>query len=191
MGNLYYLDDWPGCWRAFSPPGANQATTVALPIVQVIASVQAPYITSIGVSGGTVTIHFTGGSSDVAWAFVLLSAPAAAGPYSPAAGAVITGSGGSFQATVPVNGPRQFYRIRAVGHHPAPYHEPEGRRRNGDDQLHRLPERFPFGVYAVKLSRRQWNLFHCCRRKHHPDRPGVFQATVPTNGPRQFYRIGK
>ena len=40
VGNLYYLDAWPGVWRAVSPPGTNQATTVALPIVQVTSSAQ-------------------------------------------------------------------------------------------------------------------------------------------------------
>jgi len=111
VGNLYYLDNWPSVWRAVSPPGTNQATTVALPIVRVIGSVQPPYITGIDFSAGILTIHFTGASSDPASVFVLFSAPAVQGPYSPAAGAVITGSGGTYQATIPASGTLQFYRI--------------------------------------------------------------------------------
>jgi hypothetical protein len=113
VGNLYYLDNRPGVWRAVSPPGTNQATTVALPVVRVIVPVQSLYITSLGASAGIVTIHFTWGSSDPASAFLLLSAPVAQGTYSPAAGAsIIQVSPGLFQATVPTNGSRQFYRIR-------------------------------------------------------------------------------
>ncbi len=110
VGNLYYLDDWPGCWRAFSPPGANQATTKALAVVQVVAST-ALHITSISVTGTTVTINFTGGSSDLASAFTLLASSTVNGSYAPA-GASITGSAGSYQATVATSGPKQFYRIQ-------------------------------------------------------------------------------
>jgi hypothetical protein len=107
VGNLYYLDDWPGCWRAFSPPGPNQSTTLALAKVQVVPL----RITHIGVSGGTVTINFTGLPSDPPSAFTLLSGSAVTGITNVAA-ATITGSGGVYQATVATNGPRQFYRIR-------------------------------------------------------------------------------
>jgi hypothetical protein len=30
VGNLYVCDNWDSIWRVFSPPGANQATTVAI-----------------------------------------------------------------------------------------------------------------------------------------------------------------
>jgi hypothetical protein len=112
VGNLYYLDDWTGCWRAFSPPGANQTTTKALAQVQVVV-VTPPRITSIAVSGTTVTIKFTGDSADPAGAFKLLSAATpSTSAFAQATGAVITGSGGSYQATVPMNGSKQFYRIQ-------------------------------------------------------------------------------
>ena len=120
VGNLYYLDALPGVWRAVSPPGSNQATTVALPIVQVASSAQGPVITSVGVANGMVIIHFTAGSSDSASEFLLMSASTPNGTYSQAAGAVITGSGGSFQATVPVGGQLQFYRIVRSGTGPSP-----------------------------------------------------------------------
>jgi hypothetical protein len=112
VGNLYYLDDWASCWRGFSPPGTNQATTVALALVQVGAVVLPPRIQTIAVSGGTVTIGFTAGLSDTASLFTLLSSGTVNGSYSTAAGALITQVGpGSFKATVATSGTRQFYRI--------------------------------------------------------------------------------
>ena len=71
-----------------------------------------PDITGISVSGGTVTIKFTGGASDPASAFTLLGSGTVNGAYSSAAGASITGSAGSYTATVPTNGAMQFYRIQ-------------------------------------------------------------------------------
>jgi hypothetical protein len=44
--------------------------------------------------------------------FTVLSSPAVTGGYSAATGAVVTGSGGVFQATVPASGPIQFYKIQ-------------------------------------------------------------------------------
>ena len=32
VGNVYLVDEYYGVWRAYSPPGANQATTLALPV---------------------------------------------------------------------------------------------------------------------------------------------------------------
>jgi hypothetical protein len=188
-GNLYYLDDWPGCWRAFSPPGANQATTIALPIMEVIAPVQPPYITSVGVSAGTVTIHFTGGSGDPPWVFLLLSAPVAGGPYSPVAGAIITGSGGTFEATVPANGQGQYYRIERLATLPLHITKLEvtggtvtisftGSPSDPPSAFTLLSSGTVNGTYATAVGA---NVIQVS--------PGLFQATVPTNGPRQFYQI--
>jgi hypothetical protein len=121
VGNLYYLDEWPGCWRAFSPPGTNQSATVALATVQVTGSVVPPYIQSIAVSNGMVIIYFTGGVNDTASMFTLLSSSLVKSNYSSAVGAIITGSGGSFVATVPKNGPVQFYRIMSGVTTPLPH----------------------------------------------------------------------
>jgi hypothetical protein len=72
-----------------------------------------PQITSMTVSGGTVTIHFiSSDASELASAFSLVSSSLVNGVYSPAAGAAITGSGGSYQAKVPMSGDVQFYRIQ-------------------------------------------------------------------------------
>jgi hypothetical protein len=34
-GNLYAIDNYDGIWRVYSPPGSNQAVTVAVPLIQV------------------------------------------------------------------------------------------------------------------------------------------------------------
>ena len=71
-----------------------------------------PDITSITVTGGTVTIMFSGAATDPSTAFTLLSSATAKTGYGPATGAVISGSAGSYTATVPINGAMQFYRIQ-------------------------------------------------------------------------------
>jgi hypothetical protein len=115
VGNLYYIDNYYGAWRAVSPPGTNQATTVALATIQVggvVPSVPAKF-TSISVSAGLVTIGFTAGTNDTAGSFTLLSAPVVNGSYSKSTNAMITQvATGLFRASVPASGPEQFYRIK-------------------------------------------------------------------------------
>ena len=191
VGNLYYLDDWATCWRAFSPPGANAATTVAVPVVQVATPAQPPQITGITVSAGTVTIHFTAGSSDTAGLFMLLGASVTQGPYSPVAGAIITGSGGSFQATVPAAGSVQYYRILRLGAVPLQIKSLKvaggavtidftGSGADSPSALTLLSSASANGTYSAAAGASISQVS-----------PGVFRATVSTNGPRQFYRVGK
>jgi hypothetical protein len=71
-----------------------------------------PEITGITVSSGTVTINFISAASDQASNFTLVSSPTVNGVYSSAPGASITGSGGSYLATVTTSDPVQFYRIQ-------------------------------------------------------------------------------
>ena len=71
-----------------------------------------PDITGISIAGSTVTIKFTAGASDPATAFTLFSSGTVNGTYSSATGASVTGSAGSYTATVPANGAIQFYRIQ-------------------------------------------------------------------------------
>jgi hypothetical protein len=76
-------------------------------------AVVAPVITGISVSGGTVTIKFTGSASDDASAFTLVGSPTVNGIYTAQPGAMITSlGGGSFQATIAANGSTGFYRIK-------------------------------------------------------------------------------
>jgi len=109
VGNLYGASSSAYYWRVWSPPGINQATTVAVAMVQVLTS---PDITSIVLNGANVTINFTAGASDAASAFTLISSATVNGAYTAVNGAIITKvSSGVFQATAGVNGSTQFYRL--------------------------------------------------------------------------------
>ena len=111
VGNVYYIDNWYGFWRAFSPPGTNQSTTVA--VMQVLVqSPPAPVITGVSVATNTVTLLFTGSTSDTATNFTVVSSAVVTGGYSASTATFSQLSPGTFRATVPVNGPTRFYRIR-------------------------------------------------------------------------------
>lgn len=109
VGNLYAASTSLNLWRVWSPPGTNQATTVAVAKVAIVPVLR---VTSISVSGGSATIHFSADSGASAGSFTLLSSATVNGTYAPAAGANVTGSGGAFTATVPTSGNAQFYRIK-------------------------------------------------------------------------------
>lgn len=111
VGNVY-AGSGAHNWAAFSPPGSNQATTPAVVTMDVTVAPTLPHVTKISVSAGTVTIDFTGDASDPASAFTLLSSGTVNGTYGPATGAAITGTAGSYQATVSTSGGMQFYRIQ-------------------------------------------------------------------------------
>jgi hypothetical protein len=111
VGNAYVAFDVSGAqslWQAWSPPGTNQATTVALETLHVLPL---PYITSISRTGNNVTIHFTGPTSDPPSAYVLLSGAVVFG-ITNNAGATITGSAGSYQAALSTSASGQFYRVK-------------------------------------------------------------------------------
>ena len=111
VGNVYVAFDVDGAdslWQAWSPPGANQATTAALETIHVLPL---PQITSISRSGNNVTIHFTGPAPDPASAFVLLSGTVISGITNDT-GAAIMGSGGAYQATLTSSAATQFYRVK-------------------------------------------------------------------------------
>jgi len=118
VGNAYIAFDVTetnGLWQTWSPPGANQATTVALETLHVLAPPSPPQITSISRSGNNVTIHFTGPAADPASAYLLLSSsvvPNFNTSFTTNAGAVITGSGGVYQATLTTTASAQFYRVQ-------------------------------------------------------------------------------
>ena len=109
VGNVY-VGNGNSTWQVFSPPGPNQATTPAVVTITVGAAPTPTDVKGITVSAGTVTIKFTGDSSLPASAFKVYSSSTVNGIYTDA-GAAVTGSDGSYTATVPVNGNAQFYRI--------------------------------------------------------------------------------
>jgi hypothetical protein len=111
VGNLYAASTTTNCWRVWSPPGTNQATTLAVATVQVLTP---PDITGIALNGTTVTIDFTGGTNDPASAFTLISSGTVVplNAYASVTNATITKVGsGVFQATATVNGSTRFYRL--------------------------------------------------------------------------------
>jgi hypothetical protein len=110
-GNAYVAFDvsaGESFWQAWSPPGANQATTPALETLHVLPL---PNITDISRSGQNVTLHFTGPTSDPATAYVLLSGTVVSGVTN-VASATITGSAGHYQATLLDSASARFYRIK-------------------------------------------------------------------------------
>jgi YD repeat-containing protein len=60
-GNLYTIDNYDGIWRTYSPPGPNQATTVAIPMIRVSGSpAPAPLLGSPTYNSGVVTFTLFG-----------------------------------------------------------------------------------------------------------------------------------
>ncbi|MEO7299307.1 MAG: Calx-beta domain-containing protein [Verrucomicrobiota bacterium] len=77
------------------------------------AVITTPNITKIQVVGSNVVIDFTGGAADAPSAFKLQSSATVDGTYTDTAPAAnITGSSGTYQATIAVNGSTRFYRIK-------------------------------------------------------------------------------
>jgi hypothetical protein len=120
VGNVYCVDNWFGKWRAFSPPGANQATTIAPATIDITGGSSGggppPTITGITVNGSTVTIDFTGVASDTPASFATLGAAAVTGPYTAIPNANITQTGsGSFRTTFSNTANMGYFRIQRVG----------------------------------------------------------------------------
>jgi hypothetical protein len=77
-----------------------------------LPGVVAPSITSISVSGSTVTITFTGSFADPASAFTLVGSSTVNGIYSDLSATITSLGGGNFQAVVSMNGNTQFYKVK-------------------------------------------------------------------------------
>lgn len=58
VGNLYAVDGHDGRWRTYSPPGTNQATTVAIPTVQ-IATATVPVLSNPAYNAAASQFRFT------------------------------------------------------------------------------------------------------------------------------------
>lgn len=114
VGNVYYIDNYFSAWRAVSPPGTNQATTISLASVQVVNSqTSIPIqITRIAESNGTVTLDFSAGPADSISSFTIQGAATVNGTYSLISATIVQLSPGLFRATFPTSGTSHFYRIR-------------------------------------------------------------------------------
>ncbi len=116
-GNLYGAIGNPGAtnnkWRVFSPPGTNQATTLAVETIQVSGAPTPASLTGISLNGTTVTINFTAATTDSPSSFTLLSSAVAGGSYTTVSGAnFLQTSSGHFQVTATTAGSVRFYRIK-------------------------------------------------------------------------------
>jgi hypothetical protein len=200
VGNVYCVDNWFGKWRAFSPPGTNHSTTVALASIQVTGSTGGsgppPTITQLSVSNGIVTIHFTGTASDVPANFGVVGAAAVTGPYNTINNATITQvSSGAFRATFPSSGNMSYYRIQRLGGSVQPGGQAPkinsltltngtvtltftGATTDTQSQFTLLSSSAAGGPYNVTPGQ-TINLVS----------PGSFRATAPASGPIQFYRL--
>jgi hypothetical protein len=114
VGNLYGASLSTNYWRVWSPPGTNQATTVAVPQLIVAAPLTITGITASPTTPGcsAVTITFTAPGYPPASAFTLVSSATVNGTYTDV-GASITGGLGVYQAAV-TNCSTAFYRIKWI-----------------------------------------------------------------------------
>jgi hypothetical protein len=111
VGNLYAVTGSAHLLRVFSPPGTNQATTVAA--IQVGEAPPAPPA-PIGIifNNTTVTVTFGAAAPNTVSNFSLASAPVINGTYQIVTNAVGSQIGqGFFGFTTPTNGAKQFYQI--------------------------------------------------------------------------------
>jgi hypothetical protein len=112
VGNLYALDGGssvrPAVWRAYSPPRANQATTVASPVIQVYDAILPPYLSNVVTDPDWV--HFTlTGQSNIDYVIQqsgdLVNWVSVGTNY---------GAGATRCVSVPIYGSQNFYRAMAA-----------------------------------------------------------------------------
>lgn len=193
-GNVYCTDNWYGYWRAYSPPGTNQATTLALMQIQVAGSaVSGPTVTGITVTNGVVAIFFSGSAGDVASDFSVLGAANVLGPYQTLGLANISQTGsGTFVATLAASSSIQFYRIQR-GAAPALPAITSVSITAGVVTLRFTGSANDVpGNFTVMSSPTLNGQFSAAANVTISQvSSGVFNATVPASGPSQFYRIRK
>jgi hypothetical protein len=195
VGNVYYIDNAFPAWRAVSPPGANQATTVAMDKIQVGSGGGSSQIviTNIKVATGVVTLTFTAVGSATASAFTVLGSASPEGGYSAVAGATVTGSAGVFQATFPATGAQQFFRIQ-TGAAPPPVSSLKITNiaaAGGTVTLAFTSVATDTASMFTVLNSPTVEGGYSAAGATVTGGGGVFQATVPATGVKQFYRIQK
>jgi hypothetical protein len=116
VGNLYAASPTAHLWRVWSPPGTNTNTTVAVAQVIVTPVIRVTSITAVPTGSGcaTVTINFTARGISASSVFALLGSSTVNGTYSAVAGAVLTGSSGTYQFTFS-NCSTEFYKVELSG----------------------------------------------------------------------------
>lgn len=192
VGNLYYIDNWYGFWRIVSPPGTNQATTVAAITMQ-IGAPPPPQITGIAMSNGIVTLTFMGSAGDTTNDFLVLGASVVTGPYSALPSVTITRlSPGSFQATFSATGTMQFYEVVRRGATPPQAPTITNLHLAGGTVTINFTGSTsdPAAAFTLLSSPAASGPYGSAPGANISQvSPGVFQATAPASGPMQFYRI--
>jgi hypothetical protein len=60
VGNVYDLDNFDSRWRVYSPPGTNQASTVAVEMIQVLNSFLPPLLSNIALVTNEIQFDLMG-----------------------------------------------------------------------------------------------------------------------------------
>ena len=110
VGNLYDLDNAAHIWRAYSPPGPNQSTTIS--VGQTIRVLAVSYITSVVSKSTNVVVNFDAPLTNTASQFILQSVSDLSGSLTDVVATVVQINPGVFQATTGPGSSNQFYRIR-------------------------------------------------------------------------------
>jgi hypothetical protein len=122
---------------------------------------------------------------------LLLSATVVQGPYSPAAGAIITGSGGAFQVVVPVDGPVRFYRLQRLATIPIRITNLSIAGTTVTLSFTGSPSDSPLAFTLLSSAAVNGTYATAAGASVTQVSPSLFQVTVPVNGPRQYYQISK
>jgi hypothetical protein len=190
VGNVYVIDNYVFRWRVFSPPGTNQATTVAL--AKIVVGPTEPEITSLQYSNNQVVLTFIGGAGDSTNSFAVAAASVVEGPYTNVA-AIISAlpSPGMFQAVVLQPSPAtRFFRILRLAPAPAPEIISIGVT-GGLVTLNFLGQtNDPPTAYTVLSAPAVSGSYSAVADASITAvGPGVYHCTLATNGPTRFYRI--
>ena len=199
VGNIYYIDTYFSRWRAFSPPGTNQAATVAVANILLNDGSTPPpsssiQITHLAVSGGNVNLDFSADTNDAATSFTILGAASVTGPFTSIGGAVITQTApGLFHAVFPLGPTTQYFRISRQGTTPPPSGlNFTGIKTSGANVVLTFAGATTDSASAFTLlssSTANGSYSSAPNAQIAQLSPGVFQASVPASGPVQFYRI--
>jgi hypothetical protein len=188
VGNVYYIDAWAGNWRIVSPPGTNQAATLAVPIIQVTPTI--PLITNIQSVDGNVIIDFTGATNDAPLVFAVMGAAAASGPYAFIPGGTITRlSPGVFRATMAASPSNEFYRIVRLAAPPPLITNISVSGNNVVLTFMAGSTDLPSAFTVLSSSAPNGPFAPAAGGPVQVRDTGLFQVSIPRNGPRQFYRV--
>jgi hypothetical protein len=112
VGNLYGASTSRNLWRVWSPPGANQATTVAAAQIVISGVFEITNVTEAPTTSGcaTVTLSFTAPGNPALSSFHVMAAPTVNGTYKTLSSVSISGSSGNYQAVF-TNCTTQFFIV--------------------------------------------------------------------------------